>query len=75
MATRLVAVKLTETELQALQGLVDLGRFETLSAAMRAALMLLFEQHKIKSDARRQMRMERIQHRQRRRKEPRDKEQ
>jgi len=65
--TRIVAVKLTPTEHEALAQLVANGYYETASAGLRAGLMLLLDHHKLKRDARDQIRMERIRHPQRKR--------
>jgi Arc/MetJ-type ribon-helix-helix transcriptional regulator len=63
MVTKMVAVKLTETELRGVIDLINLGRFETVSAALRAGLMLLFDEQHLKFEARLKIRQERIVHR------------
>jgi hypothetical protein len=62
---RLVAVKLTATEYQAVLDLVKLGKARTISCALRQGLMLLLEEHSIKFEARLKIRQERIQHKMR----------
>lgn len=60
--TRLVAVKLTPTEHAVLEQLVSWGYFKSLSAAIRTALMELYEKHKLKLEARDNIKIERLHH-------------
>lgn len=68
MPTRLVAVKLTATEFQAVEQLVEHGRYDSLSAVLRTGLVLLLRQEQIKPAALQAIRLERITHGMRRRK-------
>ncbi len=65
--TRIVNVKLTPTELQAIDDLVKLHRFETRSAVIRAGLGFVFEKFKLSREADRKIEDERRIHRPRRR--------
>ena len=65
MKMNLVAVKLTETELRALDDMVKFKNFKTRSHVLRQALIQLFREHGIKSDALEDIKIERIVHPQR----------
>lgn len=67
MSTTLVGLKLTATELLALDQLLASGHYETRSAALRAGLLLLLDQHKLKREARSAIQVERLGHPMRRR--------
>lgn len=72
MGTKLVAVKLTETEHKALSQLVLFGRCETLSDGLRQGLMLLLDVANVRLETKNKIRMERIRHPMRRPKQPKD---
>lgn len=62
MATKLVALKLTDTERQALEQLVRQGAYKSISAALRDGLMRVFEKERIKLDTLVKIRLERVGH-------------
>lgn len=57
-----VSLKLTPTEYQALVDLVKLGRYVSVSDAIRDGIGMLFHSHNLKHDARQDIRLERIRH-------------
>lgn len=65
---KVVTIKLTATELKALDQLVDMGFYRSRSEAIREALGGLFLSRHIKPEATTDMRMERMKHPARRKK-------
>ncbi len=61
--TRPVCLKLTPTELQAIEDLVCLGKYPSISSAIRAGIGMLFEHHGLNSEADRRIESERRIHR------------
>lgn len=60
MATRLVALKLTETEYAAVKEMLDRGYYESASAVLRDGLMMLLNERGVKRDTLDQIKVERI---------------
>lgn len=65
MSTHFVAVKLTDTELRAIDQLIAFEKARTRSGALREGLMLLLDFHKVKFETKLAIRQERIRHRMR----------
>lgn len=62
MAGRIVALRLTETEYQALSELATRRYRGTLSRVLREAIMLLMDQSKIRFETKLKIRQERLKH-------------
>lgn len=62
MGMKLVPVKLTGTEIQAIEQLILYGKARTVSGALREGLMLLLDFHKVKFETKLKIRQERIAH-------------
>lgn len=72
MALTLVAVKLTPTELQCLDKLVEEGNYRSRSEFIRAAIMDRFRRAEVNLPTLNDIRLERVRHPQRKKKRPAD---
>lgn len=59
---KIVGMRLTPTELEAVEGLIRMGYYRTVSHVLRDGLEEIFEKHKLKLDARVKIRLERLHH-------------